>query len=389
MQRVTTLYWQPSKLAIVFTCLVVMITNTSLANDSQKQKQLEELKRTITELKKELNTTKSNRDDVSKSLENTEKNINDLSKKAKSIEQKLKDRRKKLDSLRDEKSQLNRDRRQQESIVGNYINAAYRLGDRGNLRLLLNQEDPTKVSRNLKYYDYLMTARAEKITRYMKTIERINKIEPEIAQQTQFIESDLALLEKQKQALEIAQRQRKQMLAKLNSRISNQGQQLNNLTEDRRQLEKLLSKVIENIADIKQRNGSEVFSSLKGKLPWPTKGKVLRRFGSNRIANKMRWEGLLISSQEGDPVQAVHYGRVVFSDYLRGHGLLIIVDHGAGFMSLYAHNRALFKELGEWVEGGEVIASVGNSGGQKDTALYFELRYKGKPTNPQRWLRRA
>lgn len=389
MRQINTFYKLRSKLAIVVACLVIIFANSSIANDSEKEKQLEQLKQTILKLKKELNATKSSRDEVSKSLENTEKNINDLSKKAKSIEKKLQDRREKLDNLRDERSQLNQEKGQQEGIVGDYVNAAYRLGDRGNLRLLLNQEDPTKVSRNLKYYDYLMTARAEKIARYIKTIERINKIEPEISRQTQLIESDLSLLEKQKQALEIAQSQRKQMLAKLNSRISNQGQQLNNLLEDRRQLEKLLSKVIENIADIKQRKGSEVFSSLKGKLPWPTKGKVLRRFGSNRIANKMRWEGLLISSKEGDPVRSVHYGRVVFSDYLRGHGLLIIVDHGAGFMSLYAHNRALFKELGEWVEGGDVIASVGNSGGQKDTALYFELRYKGKPTNPQRWLTRA
>ncbi|WP_086929830.1 murein hydrolase activator EnvC family protein [Agarilytica rhodophyticola] len=389
MRQINTFYKLRSKLAIVVACLVIIFANSSIANDSEKEKQLEQLKQTILKLKKELNATKSSRDEVSKSLENTEKNINDLSKKAKSIEKKLQDRREKLDNLRDERSQLNQEKGQQEGIVGDYVNAAYRLGDRGNLRLLLNQEDPTKVSRNLKYYDYLMTARTEKIARYIKTIERINKIEPEISRQTQLIESDLSLLEKQKQALEIAQSQRKQMLAKLNSRISNQGQQLNNLLEDRRQLEKLLSKVIENIADIKQRKGSEVFSSLKGKLPWPTKGKVLRRFGSNRIANKMRWEGLLISSKEGDPVRSVHYGRVVFSDYLRGHGLLIIVDHGAGFMSLYAHNRALFKELGEWVEGGDVIASVGNSGGQKDTALYFELRYKGKPTNPQRWLRRA
>jgi len=133
---------------------------------------------------------------------------------------------------------------------------------------------------------------------------------------------------------------------------------------------------------------SASFASLKGKLPWPTDGRVLRNYGTPRVSDKMRWQGLLIGGNEGSPVRAVHHGRIVFSDYLRGQGLLLIIDHGAGYLTLYAHNQALYKELGEWVEAGELVAALGNSGGQQTAALYFELRHNGEPTNPKRWFKR-
>jgi len=374
----------------LFISLFMLLASASgSADNDTTARDLKKLKQTIEALRKELDATKSTRDEVSKTLEKTEKNISVLSKRVKEIQQQLENQEENLQQLRDERSQLNQQKHQQEGLVSDYLNAAYRLGQQGNLRLLLNQEDPTRVARNLKYYDYFIRARTEKITQYVNTIKRINSIEPEIAYETQRIEQNLAQLKNQQSRLQSAQKERKLLLTTLDSRIVSQDQKLRNLTEDRRRLEELMSKVIENIADIKLNPGSQKFSNLKGKLPWPTQGRVLKRFGSSRVANKMRWEGLLIDSAEGDPVKAVHYGQVVFSDYLRGHGLLLILDHGGGFMSLYAHNQALFKELGEWVNSGDTIASVGSSGGQKDAALYFELRYKGKPTDPQRWLRSA
>jgi len=373
----------------LFTIALLTTPNGVFANDSNKEQQLTKLKEAIRELRKELEATKSNRDRINKTLESTEKNIGELNKKAREIETQLKERQQKVDKLREERSELNNKKRTQENIIGQYVSAAFQLGQQGNIRLILNQEDPSRVSRNLKYYDYFVSARARKISEYTATISRINDIEPEIAYQTERIRSNLDQLEQQKSKLKHAQQARKTVLTSLNIQINSQDQRLRTLHEDRRQLQKLLSIVIDNIADIKPRGNTANFSSLKGKLPWPTKGRVIRKFGSNRIANKLRWEGLLIASQAGNPVQVVHYGRVIFSDYLRGHGLLMIIDHGAGFMSLYAHNQALYKELGEWVESGDVIASVGNSGGQQDSALYFELRYQGKPTNPQSWFRRA
>lgn len=374
---------------ILFGLAIILFAQPGIAGDANHEKKLRQLRQSIEELRKELAATKNNRDEVSRALEDSEKSIGTLSKKAQQIEGELKHRKKKLDDLQSERGQLNRQKLDQEAMVADYLNAAYRLGQQGNLRLLLNQEDPARVARNLKYYDYFIAARTEKITQYMIVIERISAIEPQIARQAEMIRANLNFLNVQKQKLEQAQIQRKIVLAKLNRKVSGQDQRLQELVEDRRQLEKLLSKVIQNISDVAFEKNAATFASLKGRLPWPTRGKVLRRFGSSRVANRMRWQGILIASREGSPVHAVHYGQVVFSDYLRGQGLLIILDHGAGFMSLYAHNQALFKELGEWVESGDVIASVGNSGGQKNSALYFELRYRGKPTNPQSWFERV
>lgn len=372
--------------------LLLGFFSTSInANDKEQAKQLKALKQTIEQLRKELESTKSSRDEINKSLEKTEKNIGELNRKSKEIKQQLQERESKLKNLREERGELHKKKQSQEAMVANYISSAYQLGQHGNLRLLLNQEDPSRVSRNLKYYDYLIQARAEKISEFMQTIERINRIEPEIARQTEQIQVDYQALAGQAQKLKLAQAERQRVIQKLEKDIGSKDQQLRALAKDRDNLEKLLQRVIENIADIKVDSASEeAFSSLKGKLPWPTKGKVIRKFGSQRMVNNsLRWQGVLIGTTEGNPVQAVHYGRIIFSDYLRGQGLLIIIDHGAGFMTLYAHNQALYKTIGQWVQRGETIAAVGNTGGQQQSALYFELRYKGEPTDPQHWFRRA
>ena len=171
--------------------------------------------------------------------------------------------------------------------------------------------------------------------------------------------------------------------------IADTDAKLKSADEDRHHLEKLLQEVVRITGKMQMPASNHPFNKLKGQLPWPTSGKVLHNFGSQRVANKVRWQGVLISAPEGNPVFAVHQGRVVFADYLRGQGLLLIIDHGSGFMSLYAHNQSLFKNLGDWVNAGEQVASVGQSGGQSNSALYFELRYKGEPTDPRPWLKKA
>ena len=131
------------------------------------------------------------------------------------------------------------------------------------------------------------------------------------------------------------------------------------------------------------------FGKLKGKLPWPVVGKPSNRFGRYRNGTSLRWQGLTIPSTEGNRVEAIHSGRIVFADWLRGSGLLVIIDHGDGYMSLYAHNQSLLKEIGDWVNPGDTIATVGNSGGQQRSGLYFEIRHNGKPTDPKRWCKRV
>jgi murein hydrolase activator len=185
------------------------------------------------------------------------------------------------------------------------------------------------------------------------------------------------------------QQQRLKTLAKLNTSIRNKDQQLKKLHKDRNHLERLFKEVSNVIITDNHQTAvnQQPFNKLRGKLPWPTIGRVSHKFGSSRNVGNLRWNGVMIKAQQGADVRAIHAGRVIFSDYLRGHGLLLIIDHGDDYMSLYAHNQTLFKDTGEIVVAGEVIANVGNSGGLSSAALYFEIRHRGKPTNPAHWCK--
>ena len=163
------------------------------------------------------------------------------------------------------------------------------------------------------------------------------------------------------------------------------------MLDDQRQLERVVKVITENLPHTDA--GLDVirqtpFGKLKGKLVWPALGKVKRLFGKKRQSGRLRWKGVLIEARQGNNVRAVAAGRVAYADWLRGYGLLLIIDHGDGYMSLYGHNESLFKETGDWVSAGDVIASVGKSGGRKLSSLYFEIRHKGKPVNPTRWCKK-
>jgi len=375
---------------------VLLVPSQVFADQDEERARLEKIRKSIAELKKELESTRSSREKLLKSLEKSEKDIGDLSKKAKKIKGELNQTQGKLNNLRKERTNLGEQKKSQQKHVASYINSAYRVGNQGGLRMLLNQKDPAAVSRNMKYFDFLAAARAQKIESFVSTIARLDKIEPEIEYQSGQLKKQHRSLEDQKKSMRNAQAKRKSTLNGLNSDLSNKGKELNNLEKDRGRLQKLLTKVkqiakVEKWTDVVEPGepSTKPFAKSKGLLPWPTTGRVVKHYGANRVANKLRWEGMLIKSPSGSPVKAVHRGRVVFSDYLRGHGLLIIVDHGGGYMTLYAHNQTLYKELGEWVDAGDTISAVGNSGGRQESGLYFELRVGGKPTNPRAWFRKA
>lgn len=380
----------PFRYFILFCIVIATYTAPALASDAEKQAKLEELKNSINELKKQLEKTKSSRDAIAQDLEQSEKNVSNLSKKAKGLKSSLSKEKNKLNTLKNERSELKKNKNEQQQFVANYINAAYRAGKKSQLHLLLNQQSPDDLSRTLKYYDYFIKARSQKIDSFLNTIQRLNNIEPEITASATRLEQKIQDLAQQQTKLQTAQNQRRIHLTKLNSELNDQSSALEKLTSDRNRLEELISRVSEYIDDVETSPAAADidFVKLKGKLPWPTTGKVISSFGSRRV-DKLKWQGIRISGTNGADIKAIHSGRVIFSDYLRGHGLLIILDHGSGFMTLYAHNQSLYKELGEWVGSGEPIASLGNSGGQQRSALYFELRRNGRPDNPLRWLKSA
>lgn len=376
-------------LSAVLASALSVSTPALALTDAERQAKLSELRQTIEELKQELQKVKSNRANLQQNLEESETRISELSKKVESLRSKLDDKQSHLQDLRSEKEALSSVKKQQQDSVKQHVNAAYRLGQQSHLKMLLNQQDPTAVSRNMKYYNYLMSAQANKIKGFIDTIQRIDAIEPEIVNTVASLSNDHAQLNKKRQLLVDQQSERQRTLKKMASTIADKDSELQALDTDRRNLEALLQRVVRVSGDMPESTPDLPLAKLKGKLPWPTKGKVLRSYGSSRVTNKVSWQGMLIGADEGSPVYAVHHGRVVFSDYLRGHGLLLIIDHGEGFMSLYAHSQTIYKDLGDWVRGGEQVAAVGLSGGQQQAGLYFEMRHNGEPTNPHHWLKKS
>lgn len=368
--------------ALLCFCLPVVAQEPSQA---EQQAKLKELESSIAELKSRLESVRSERDGLQEQLQENETEISELLKKIDEIKKELGREEARLKDLNTQRSLLISDQREQKKQIAQQVKAAYRLGGQSNIKLLLNQDDPANVSRVLRYYDYFLEARQEKISGYQQVIADLNRIEPEIIRNTESLKANRANLQARHQQLKDTQTERARTLARLNQSIENQDQKLQKLAQDRQRVEQVLKQITQVVGTRGFVSDGQPFSKLRGKLPWPAPGKISQGFGSDRVRGKLKWDGVLIAANEGAPVKAIHEGRVVFADYLRGQGLLVIVDHGDGFMSLYAHNQTLTKKVGSRVEAGEVIATVGNSGGQSNAGLYFEIRQNGKPVNPSRW----
>lgn len=376
----------------------VLITVTICVAQADEKAEMAKLQKEIEALQKELKDVQGTRSDLQKDLEKSEREINNLQKKADDINKQLQEQNKELNQLKDERSQLEQARKNQQEQIAEQMRAAHKLGEQSEVKVLLNQESPDQVSRIMKYHSYFMDAHTAKMKSYLETIERIDSLTPEIEKKTLELAAMQSDLDSQRAELKTRHSERENALAKVTSDLKHKNQALKQLGEDRRRLQTLLDRVTRQVATTGAINapgyvplpkGGEKFSQRRGRMPWPTQGSMIHRFGSARIAGQMNWNGAYIAAPMGNAVRAVHHGRVVFADYFGGHGLLVIIDHGEGYMSLYAHNQRLVKKAGEPVQAGETIATVGNTGGQVNAGLYFEIRHQGKPVDPNLWLARG
>jgi len=355
--------------------------------EAQHQAKLKELQATIALLKTEINKVKNSRDQLQDKLQGSEVDIASLLKKIERLKGDLASGKKQLSRLHKERAQLQRSKQQQQQHIAQHINSAYRMGQQGKLKLLLNQEDPAKLDRQLQYQQFIVAARNKKVQAYRQTIGQLDQLAIDIKEKTSQLKTSKLRFQERHQQLRLRQDQRQQTLATINQTLRNKDQQLAKSGRDQARLKHLLDQLSQALANIKLPNKSINFRKRKGKLSWPAQGKIRHRYGSQRPRGGLKWQGVFIQANDGMPVKAVHHGRVVFSDYLKGHGMLMIIDHGNDYMSLYAHNQTLFKETGEWVDNGETIAQVGNTGGLAEAGLYFEIRHRGNPSNPAKWCR--
>lgn len=380
------------KLRVTFiaTLVTTLLLSSGLplyaAQEKATEKEISSLRKSITKLTQTLDVLEGKRSSVQQGLRRTDKSIGELAQEILRLNSQLKGAEKRLTKLEQEKRPLLTGLQTQAAGLEQQLRQQYKTGNQPRLQLLLNQRDPEQVSRMLRYYDRINKTLGERLKSFRQGLVRLDKAESEIRSAQQDIFARRDLLKARSDDLESVRQERRVVLNKLEAKLSDGGQQLKSMKADQLRLEKLLAQIRESIEKISIGGDERSFRELKGKLPWPSKGRISRSFGSS--TDGIRYEGILVAQKAGQPVRAIHHGRVVFADWLRGYGLLTIVDHGGGYMSLYGHNESLLREVGEWVSAGDQLATVGSSGGSNDSGLYFAVRYKGNSTDPLKWLAR-
>ncbi|MCK5395673.1 MAG: peptidoglycan DD-metalloendopeptidase family protein [Gammaproteobacteria bacterium] len=351
---------------------------------------LEKLQKSIAKIQKHLKGSKKQRSEVVTELKTLESEISKNSKKLNKLKKDLYKIRKQKTTLERELQQLDNKVSAQKTVLSEQMRSAYSLGQQQNLKMLLNQQDPAEVGRAQEYFNYFNRARTEQISLFKASIEQKKQTESKL-RETLDIHKKLLKTQKEKTRKRQKQRlQRKKLLAELGGKIKNQENTLSSLQSSRARIENLLKSLGELLADIPTSpTENKPFKSLKGKLPWPVKGKFLGKFGQSKHYGDLKWNGVLIKSNYGTPVRVISHGRVAFSDWLQGFGFITIIDHGDGYMSLYGNSETLLKQTGDWVRAGEAIATAGDSGGQPQSGVYFEIRSRGKPVNPSKWCKTA
>lgn len=424
-----------SMLRALITLALICLLQPAFADErAQTQQQLDATRQDIAELKKLLGKLQEEKSGVQKELRGTETEMGKLEKQVEALQKELKKSESELQRLDEEKKKLQSARTEQQRLIAIQARAAYQNGRQEYLKLLLNQQNPEKFARTLTYYDYLSQARLEQLKNFNETLRQLANVEKDISLQQAQLLVQKSSLDTQREELDKVRKERQLALAKLNNDVKARDDKLKAREQDQADLGKVLKTIEETLARqareaeearqkalIAQQEAEKkrlreaqadasdaprkparstpgalvsssgpsfggAFASSRGKLPWPVDGRLLARFGETRgDDSRSKWDGVMISAAAGSQVHAVHGGRVVFADWLRGAGLLVILDHGNGYLSLYGHNQTLLKEAGDVVKAGESISTVGNSGGQDTPALYFAIRQQGRPSDPAQW----
>lgn len=348
---------------------------------AQTQNKMKQLDAQINSLQQNLNSAHNKQELLNKELSETEKQIGDGVRKLRDIQVDIKNKENKISDLQKQVNQLNEQLSKQQQLLANHVRARYQMGEYQPLKLMLNQNDPNQMSRILTYYQYIIKSRQQ-------LIERIDATKASLGESKEKLRKELVANQQLKDDLTQHQQQLQQnksyhttLIKTLNQEIQDKQNTLRDVRKNKENLAHLLKSLTQQSmspASKPMNQTHQPFSQMRKKLPLPIQspGRSLRKMN----------QGVTFFAEEGTVVTAVYPGKVVFSDWLKGYGLLLIIDHGQGFMTLYAHNQSLFKSKGQYVLQNEQIASVGHSGGIKQNGLYFEIRLRGKAIPPLSWL---
>lgn len=352
-----------------------------------KEIELEEVRERISDLKESMDRAARDRDQLTTELQNAEVAIAEKRTRLRALEREreLTDKRRaELDvAIAGHESRL----AAEAATLADQLRAAYMAGNQERLRLLLNQQDPATLGRLMAYYHYLNDYRSNNIDSMRTRLRELAALQSEVAAE----EARLVVIAKERESelkkLDTEQQRRRSLLASVKERIDSEGREIDRLAAQEKDLARLIAELTSILSDY-PISSEDPFAEYKGRLTWPVAGTLLHDFGQPRAGGQLRWNGVVLSAPRGREVRAVYHGRVVFADWLAGMGLLVIVDHGGDYMTLYGYNETILKNTGDWVAPGDAIATVGDSGGQQQAALYFEVRHKTRPENPRQWVTR-
>jgi septal ring factor EnvC (AmiA/AmiB activator) len=372
---------------------LLVVLGVAAAEESNPAKAEAELKAVRTQIDKvraEMERDAGRRDKLTREIEDSEKTVDAARSELEKLRRERAEhtaRRGELAAERQrEEAELARDR----GALAGQIRAAHMIGQQEPLKLLLNQRDPAEAGRVLVYYQYFGRARASQIAAIDAHLADLARLDAELAAE----EERLAALEERQQGelsrLQSGRERRGRALVTLEAESKNRARELERLKDQQGGLEKLVRELRRALERLERfpSDSKDAFAKLKGRLAWPVAGKLVASFGQTR-AGGVKWDGMLVTGTQGAPVRAIYHGRVVYADWLSGLGLLTIIDHGDGYLSLYGHNERLYKEVGERVTAGDTIATLGDSGGRPRAELYFEIRKAGRPIDPKPWFKTA
>ena len=356
-------------------------------NEQQRTEQKrEQLRQRIARLQDSIRKTRQEKDALSAELADSAREIGAIIAQLNKLQKKQQTLQQKLTGLKHRQSDLQTHLETSRHKLAQLLRSAYMTGREERLKLFLNQQDPAALSRLLAYHDYISRARTRQLQALSQDLESLRSLSRQIGKEQSRLDRLRQQQQTRKEQLEEHQKQRKGLLKQVDARLQQQGDKLARWQEDERRLAGLL-KELQNTLHSLELPEQKGFRESKGQLGWPVRGRLRKTFGAQKIGN-LRWDGVIIGAKEGAEVRTIHAGRVAWADWLRGYGLLIIVEHGDGFMSLYGNNQSLFKETGDWVETGEIIAQAGTGEGHARTGVYFGIRYQGKALNPVRWCKK-
>ncbi len=416
----------PGLVKVTIAALLVGVTLYSFAAPKQD---LLELRERIEELKKELAGQEESKAEVTDALKDSEQAISESNRTLSELSQAQRQARAELNGLQNKSIAVQGSVKRRQGQLKKLLTARYIHGAQNSTALLLSGKDPAEISRLLRYYQYIARAHGQGIQALRGDLLELNALTEQVRTKNTELQNVATKARQEKVELENKRQSKKQVLSRIGDEIKKNRKAINTLKRDEARLTQLIERLaliikrkeearqaairaqaLKREAEVKRQKPGDAskkpsvvarndilpdddldglaFAKLRGRLRLPVRGELTNRFGSPRSDSGMSWSGLFIRAPEGQEVKAVAAGRLVFADWLRGFGNLAVIDHGTGYMSVYGNNDALLKQVGDKVQGGETVASVGNSGGNPESGLYFELRHRGKPFDPMAWVAR-